>query len=56
MSLEEEIKELVLISKENDFNGIAEDLKGVLKVNEIKFEGETSLKSEKFGVKIGINL
>jgi len=56
MSLKEEIKELVLISKENDFNGIAEDLKGVLKVNEIKFEGETSLKSEKFGVKIGINL
>lgn len=59
LSLKEELKELILISKEKDFaemiKSIEEDLKSVLKAKEIKFEGETSLESEKFGVKVGIS-
>jgi len=58
MSLKEELKELILVSEEDNFkemvNSIAEDLKAVLKVKEIKFAGETSLESEKFN--IGINI
>lgn len=58
LSLKEDLQELVLVSKEEGFkemiNSIEADLKAVLKVKEIKFEGETSLESEKFSVKIGV--
>ena len=33
---------------------IEDDLKAVLKVKEIVFEGETTLESEKFNTKIGV--
>jgi valyl-tRNA synthetase len=60
MSMKGEIKELVLVSKEKGFEkkimGIINDLKGVLNVNSIKFEGKTSLQSERFKLKIGIDL
>ena len=58
MSLKEELSRLVLVSEEESFRemieSVQEDLKAVLKVKEISFEGETSLESEKFGIKIGI--
>jgi valyl-tRNA synthetase len=58
MSLKEELAGLVLISSEENFEemvmSMADDLKAVLKVKEIKFSGETSLESEKFAVKLGI--
>ena len=58
MSLKEELNELILVSDEDNFqemiSSIADDLKAVLKVKEIKFAGETSLESEKFAVKVGI--
>ncbi len=60
MSMKGEIKELVLVSKEKGFKimikGISDDLKAVLNINYIKFEGKTSLKSSRFKLKIGINL
>ena len=59
MSLKEELNELVLVSEEDNFKemitSIAEDLKAVLKVKEIKFSGETSLETEKFKVSVGIS-
>ncbi len=58
MSLKEELKKIILVSEEENFSeiikSIEEDLKAVLKVKEIVFEGETSFESDKFNVKIGI--
>ena len=58
MSPKIELAELILVSDEQDFEemlkSIEADLKAVLKVNKIKFSGDTSLESEKFGVKVGI--
>jgi valyl-tRNA synthetase len=60
MSLKGEINGLVLLSKEREFekkiDKISKDLKGVLKVKQVLFEGKTSLKSDRFKLKIGINL
>ncbi len=53
-----EFAELVLVSDEGDFEAmvksIESDLRAVLNVKEIKFSGETSLESERFGVKVGV--
>jgi len=58
LSMKEELSKLILVSEEKDFqkivNSLAGDLKAVLNVKEIKFTGKTSLESEKFDVKIGI--
>jgi len=58
LSLKEDLQELILVSSEEKFQNriksIEKDLKAVLKVKEIKFSGETSLESEKQGIKIGI--
>ncbi|MBR9683822.1 valine--tRNA ligase [Candidatus Woesearchaeota archaeon] len=59
LSLKEEIKELVLVGEkglENKIKGILDDLKGVLNVKEIIFEGKTSLAIDRFKLKLGINL
>lgn len=57
-SMKEEIAEIVLMNEEKDFRDIIHslegDLKAVLNVKTISFTGETSLETEKFGVKIGI--
>ncbi len=46
------------MSNEKDFivmiNSIKDDLKAVLQAREIVFDGETSLKSDKFSIRIGI--
>ena len=59
LSLKEELNELILISEENDFqntiNSIMQDLKAVLNIRTINFSGKTSLESERFNIKIGIN-
>ena len=59
MSLKEELKELILVSKdkrfEDNIKSIEDDLKAVLKVKNIKFSGETSLETEKFKILIGIS-
>ncbi|MBU0470478.1 MAG: valine--tRNA ligase [Nanoarchaeota archaeon] len=59
LSLKEELSKLVLVSEEPEFRemikSIETDLKAVLKVKEIVFEGETSLESEKLSIKMGIN-
>jgi valyl-tRNA synthetase len=58
LSMKEELVQLVLINKEDGFSemikSIEDDLKAVLKVKEITFSGETSLESDKFGIKVGI--
>ncbi len=58
MSLKDEIKELVLFSYEEHFQesicDIIGDLKAVLRVKEINFQGNTNLETEKFKVKVGI--
>ncbi len=58
MSMKEELQEIVLISEESSFpemiNSMKEDLKAVLKVREIRFQGKTSLETERFGFKVGI--
>ena len=58
MSMKDEIKRLVLVSEEEGFvemiGSIEADLKAVLHVKEIIFEGETSLESEKFNIKISL--
>jgi valyl-tRNA synthetase len=60
LSLKEEINEIVLISKEDEFlemvKSIENDLKAVLKVKNILFEGKTSLETEKFKILVGISL
>jgi len=56
--LKAELKQLILKSDEPDFvelvKSIEPDLKSVLSVQEILFEGEATLETEKFGVKVGI--
>jgi len=59
LSLKEEIEELILINDEdkefeNKIKQIQEDLQAVLNVKKIKFSGKTSLSSEKFTIKIGV--
>ncbi len=58
LSLKAELKQLVLRSDEPDFvklvTSVESDLKSVLSVQEIIFEGETTLETEKFGVNVGI--
>ncbi|MFH1682481.1 MAG: valine--tRNA ligase [Candidatus Woesearchaeota archaeon] len=60
LSLKNELKELILIGEEKDFEGkikpILEDLRAVLNIKTISFSGKTSLESEKFSIKIGVNL
>ena len=59
MSLRAELSSLVLISEDDGFDKlileIVDDLKSVLKVGEILFEGATSMVTEKFSIKVGIN-
>ena len=59
LSLKEELSQLILISAEPEFEkmikSIEADLQAVLKVKKIAFIGKTSLESEKFAVKIGID-
>jgi len=59
MSMKEELQKLVLICSEENFidlvKSVEGDLKSVLKVKEISFGGETSLVSDKFGIRIGIS-
>ncbi|NQV91008.1 valine--tRNA ligase [Candidatus Woesearchaeota archaeon] len=58
VSMKEELQSIVLISEETNFKemilSIQDDLKSVLHVKEIVFEGETSTVSERFGIKIGV--
>jgi len=58
LSLKEEIKELVLISDEDNFSSriesISGDLKAVLNVQQISFKGKTSFETDAFKVKVGI--
>jgi valyl-tRNA synthetase len=58
LSLKEELSELVLINKEDNLESkiklIESDLKAVLKIKSIKFEGETQLETETFKIKVGI--
>ncbi len=58
MSLKEDINNLILIGNESEFNelinSVKDDLKAVLRVRNILFEGKTSLETEKFNIKIGI--
>jgi valyl-tRNA synthetase len=58
LSLKEDLSKLILVSGDEHFKemigSIKDDLKSVLRVKEIIFEGETSMESEKFNVKIGI--
>ncbi|MBS3166370.1 valine--tRNA ligase [Candidatus Woesearchaeota archaeon] len=58
LSLKEELAEIVLVSTESGFKdmilSIEADLRAVLNAKKITFSGETSLETEKFGVKIGI--
>ena len=60
LSLKVELKELVLVSKKKGFekkiNQILPDLKAVLNTKNINFTGKTTLESETFQVKIGVNL
>lgn len=58
VSLKEELQELILSSDEKDFKAmiseIEADLKAVLKVKKISFNGRTELETERFAVKVGI--
>jgi len=58
LSLKEELGTLVLVSEEKGFqemvSSIEADLKAVLKVKEIRFDGETSLETERFKIAVGI--
>ncbi len=57
-SMKEELSMLVLVSEEKEFkktvNSILGDLQAVLKVKEVRFEGETETETEKFSIKVGI--
>ncbi len=57
-SMKEELTKLVLISDEKDFlqtiKSIEGDLKAVLNAKEVVFSGKTSLETERFGVKVGV--
>ncbi len=58
LSMKEEISTLTLISEDADFNemvrAIEDDLKAVLNVRMIVFEGTTSLETESMGIRVGI--
>jgi valyl-tRNA synthetase len=58
MSMKDELQEIVLVSELPDFQKkislIIGDLKAVMKVKELRFEGETTLESETFKIQIGI--
>ncbi len=58
VSLKEAINTLVLINTEKDFSStiksIEHDLKAVLNVKEIMFAGATTLKTERFAIRVGI--
>ena len=58
LSLKEELSELILCSDEENFEdhikSINEDLKAVLNVKNITFEGKTDFESDKFLIKIGV--
>ncbi len=58
LSLKEELNELVILSEEEGFEKkvslLIDDLKAVLNVKNITFEGETSLESDNFKLKLGI--
>ncbi|MBT3836512.1 valine--tRNA ligase [Candidatus Woesearchaeota archaeon] len=58
VSMKEELSRIILVSDEANFKemvlSIQDDLKAVLHVKEIAFEGETSLNSERFGINIGV--
>ncbi len=58
LSIKEEFAELILISDEPGFPEtivpLVEDLKAVLNVKKVSYQGDTSLESEKFAVKIGL--
>lgn len=58
LSLKEELTKLILGNEDLEFHAmiksIEDDLKAVLGVKQIVFSGETSLESEKLGIKIGI--
>ena len=58
LSMKTELNKVILMSNEKDFivmiNSIKDDLKAVLQAREIVFDGETSLKSDKFSIRIGI--
>ena len=65
LSLKSEIEEIIFIKDESDgrlvnfkekINHISEDLKAVLNAEKISFEGNTTLETEIFKVKIGIKL
>jgi len=59
LSMKEELKELIVISEEQDFQkmimSIEKDLRAVLNVQTILFKGQTSLESTQFQVKIGLS-
>lgn len=58
MSLKDELQGLILVSSEKDFQEmigkIELDLKAVLNVKEIYFDGDVSLETEKFGIKVSV--
>lgn len=65
LSLKTEIEEMVIVYEgneenlsdfENKINSISEDLKAVLRIDNIVFSGETTVETENFKVKIGIKL
>ena len=60
LSLKAEIQELILVSKEKQFESkikkIIGDLKAVLNVKKLNFQGKTNLETDQFKVKIGVNL
>ena len=59
LSMKEELKELIVVSEEQDFQkmimSIEKDLRAVLNVQTILFKGQTSLESTQFQVKIGLS-
>ncbi len=58
LSMKEEFEELVLVTTtakfEEDVSNIINDLKSVLHCKKISFQGETTLVSERFEIKIGV--
>jgi valyl-tRNA synthetase len=58
LSMKEELNELILVTDtpkfEESVSAIIGDLKAVLHVKKISFQGETSLVTEKFKIKIGV--
>ena len=58
LSMKEELKRIILLSNEKDFlitvKSLEGDLKAVLNAREIVFSGATTLETERFAVKVGI--